>query len=360
MISYFEIAADGKDAGHVAFRRLLEQPDALQRWTPLQWAAFVDRKDELNTLIENGADPLKITPSRRNVLHHAAESRTSDVLEYLLYNRYHEKGIDINLHDIWGETPLHIAAEKTPASVALLLQYGAAPDVVQGEGRVPLHYVYLNKGPSRFKTVEILSNHAGCPINAQDEVGRTPIMHLLDSISCVELLLDRGADISLCDNNGRSIMHYACIEDQPEIIALLLKKCPERAQELAMHSDADGDTPLFTSLRHFRVQCAGLLLTRAPISMVTDKHGWSLLHHAVYMGDEKVVKLAVSVPNVSIFARTNDGDTALDIASKKGYIDGPIGETLNRAMGTVVEIASEMRYVDGHIGETLKSCEGSW
>jgi ankyrin repeat protein len=331
MISCFEIAADDTDAGQVHFRRLLEQPDILQRWTPLQWAAFVDRKDEFNTLIENGADPFRITPSGRNVLHHAAESGTSDVLEYLLLNKYHEKGININLHDIWGDTPLHVAAAKTPALVALLLQHGAALDEAQGEGLVPLHQTSLLKGPERLKSVDLFSNHVGCPINARDENGWTPIMHLLNSVSCVELLLDRGADVSLCDNNGRSIMHHACIEDQPQIIVMLLKKCPEKAQELATHSDTEGDTPLFTSFQRYRPQCARLLLTRAPISMVTDKKGWSLLHHAVKMGNVEVLKLALSVPDVGIFARTNDGETVFSIARDRNYMDGPIGETLRCA-----------------------------
>ena len=45
---------------------------------------------------------------------------------------------------MWGETPLHLAAEKAPAAaVALLLQSGAAHDVAQAELLVPLHYIHL-------------------------------------------------------------------------------------------------------------------------------------------------------------------------------------------------------------------------
>ncbi|KAH0537440.1 hypothetical protein FGG08_005748 [Glutinoglossum americanum] len=329
MISYFETAVDGGETGEDAFYRMLDQPDALQRWTPLQWAAFVDRKNEFITLMKHGADPFKITPSGRNLLHQAAESGTTDVIEYLLSERYHEAGLDINLHDIWGETPLYIAVAKTPALVSLLLQCGAAPDEVQGEGFVPLHYV---GEPNRLKTVEILLSHIDCPINARNKAGRTPIMQMLDSIPCVELLLDNGADISIYDDNDRSIMHHACIEDRPEIIVMLLNKSPETAQKLAMHCDMEGDTPLFISLRYNRVQCSIALLAKAPVSMVADKNGWSLLHHAAKMGHEQVWELARSVPNASIFARTNSGETVYEIAREWGHLDGLIGEDLKCAI----------------------------
>ncbi len=135
---------------------LLEQPDALQKWTPMQWAAFTSRLRELTTLLENGADPFAVTSSRRNVLHHAAESAIDGVLAYLLQHGYDEKELDINLQDIWNESPLHLAAEKSPRMVELLLQHGVDVSARSGDGLVPLHYCRILRGQKRLDCLALL------------------------------------------------------------------------------------------------------------------------------------------------------------------------------------------------------------
>jgi hypothetical protein len=233
LIDWFEKGLESGESGEARFCHLLEQPDALQFWTPLQWAAFVDREKEFALLIKIGADPFKITPSGRNVLHQAAESGTSGVITYLLSHSYHEKGVDIDLHDIWGETPLHIAAAKGSDSATLLLQHGASVQASQSEHQVLLTQTRYLSGEERLKSVDILSKQLGSHINARDIDGRPPIMHLLESAPCVELLLERGADILVRDNNGRNITHHACIDGFPQILLMLLSKHPEKAKQLA-------------------------------------------------------------------------------------------------------------------------------
>ena len=48
-----------------------------------------------------------------------------------------------------------------------------------------------------------------------------------------------------------------------------------------------------------------------------------MLYHAVNMGNDGLLKLAVSIPDVGIFARTNNGETVFKTAAEMGYIDGP-------------------------------------
>jgi ankyrin repeat protein len=76
-------------------------------------------------LLDHGADPLKITQVGRNIFHHAAEAANIEVLEYLLRKGCNERGVDINLHDYWGETPLHIATTRSADLVKVLLEHGA-------------------------------------------------------------------------------------------------------------------------------------------------------------------------------------------------------------------------------------------
>jgi hypothetical protein len=83
IISYFQKCETAPISGAGKTHQLLEQRDAVQGWTPLQWAAFVGRQPELDTLLRNGAVSFGINSTDRNILHHDVESKTDTVLSYL-------------------------------------------------------------------------------------------------------------------------------------------------------------------------------------------------------------------------------------------------------------------------------------
>jgi ankyrin repeat protein len=94
------------------------------------------------------------------------------------------------------------------------------------------------------------------------------------------------------------------------------------------YEDEDGDTPLFTSFRMGSAQCAKILLQRAPTRNTIDKNGWSVLHHAVRMGDVAILRLVLAIPAIELHAVTREGQSIFDIASNMGSVDGQIDELL--------------------------------
>lgn len=319
LIDWFQKGWKIGQSGEARLRSLIEQADTVQGWTPLQWAAFVDRKDDFAILLQRGANAFRVTSSGRNVLHQAAESGSDDVVTFILSRGYHQAGLELDLKDIWGETPLHIAATKESESARLLIEHGASLDASQSEGQVPLTHTRYLKGQERRRSVELLSSMPGPHINAQDLEGRPPMFHLLDTHPCVELLIERGADIFIRDKKAMNIMHIACVEDRPETLAFLLSNFLRESQLLAEQMDDNGDTPLLSALKTKHVHCAKILLTELSIRTLKDKKGWSLLHHAVNTGDPLVLDLALCVPGITIDDLTNDGESAVDIAIKLGY-----------------------------------------
>jgi ankyrin repeat protein len=322
---------------------LLNGPDALQSWTPLQWAAYMDRKSEFVSLINNGVSFLGHTPSHRNVFHHAAEAGTQDVLAYLLEIGAHEKGVDINEQDRWGETPLHIAAGRSAASVALLLSHGANERTKQEDGQVPLYYTRLlhgKEGKENEQTdcIRHLVRSPNPPINVTDVEGKSPLFHLLKSPECVQILLDKDADTTIVDNAKKSIIHHCCAEDLGETLELLL----QNTRENSMDQDNTGDTPLLTAFRHRSLSCAKLLLEHKSATQAVDKNGWTLLHHAVNLGNDEILKLTLALSNTRFWVKTRDtGETAFDISRRMGTSDRSIGEILRNAVGASPQVFEE-------------------
>ena len=331
VIGFFQNAGSTEGARLGAFYDFLDSPDALQAWTPIQWAAYVDRKHEFDLLLKNGIPRqlLKLTPSRRNILHQAAESGTQDILTYALEGQLHLQGVDINLPDIWDETPLHVATGRSSKSAALLLDHGADINARQVDGQVPLHYTKFLRGKDRFNCIEIFLKRDNPPVNARDIEGKSPIFYLLDSPDCVKLLLDKGVDTGISDIEGKTLLHHACAEDYPETLELILKHF---SKGLEARADKEGCTPLQVCFQNQRVLCARILLRETTVAQAKDKNGWSLIHHAVRMGDETVLRQVLALQDTDIRARTNKGQSVFDIARRMGTFYTTVGEILREVM----------------------------
>ncbi|GFF47448.1 ankyrin [Aspergillus udagawae] len=292
LISRFHRTLPTRQAREKVFSDLLNGPDDLQHWTPLHWAAYIDCKPGFSTLIQYKANYTSYTPSRRNIIHQAAESGTQDVLQFILENGLHRNDIDINLQDYWNETPLHVAAGRSAASVDLLLAHGANAWLKQLQGQVPLHYTRFLRGEEQVDCVVSFLETANPPVDVRDVEGKPPLFYLLNSAECVRRFLDHNADISIVDANGRTILHHACEQDRPDVLELLLPRIQERLVE---HQDKEGETPLGTCFRLHRVNCARILLRVSTPSQVIDKDGKTILQHAVDMGDSVILNKALAI-----------------------------------------------------------------
>ena len=97
----------------------------------------------LEILVNSGARLEDTDAAGDTALIAAAKSGQRDCVELLL-----EGGADVNAPNALGNwTPLHAAAyEQHAAVVMLLMEHGADPGVVDGEGRTPADYASLSEG----------------------------------------------------------------------------------------------------------------------------------------------------------------------------------------------------------------------
>jgi ankyrin repeat protein len=119
-------------------------------------------------------------------------------------------------------------SEADPMAL-FLLKHGAKPDTLRTPaGRTALHMAAAYYGCETL--CQALLN-AGADINARTKDGATPLMlaALSAKLRLVKMLVEKGADINLKDNKGKTVYNYALaadgFEDMPEEQKKMEQQC---------------------------------------------------------------------------------------------------------------------------------------
>lgn len=224
--------------------------------TPLAWAARSGDLQSFRALLEHGAEPskaidasaiqgqeapelqrmlLKAGCEPQELLSATAATSALDAVQVVL-----KAGADVNRRDLEGRLPLYRACGNSTEIVQALLEHGADPSLVNGDGAHSLHYCVSRNLSQRLQILL----EAGAPVNlveknsaesalyvacdegrlecaklllnygAEPNLGRkgtTPLMAASrhGSLALVELLLDRGADVERLNGRGYSARDMA-------------------------------------------------------------------------------------------------------------------------------------------------------
>jgi ankyrin repeat protein len=177
-------------------------------WTPLHLAAQKGRSDMAELLLNKGAiidakDSLGLTP-----LHWAAAQGHKDVAVLLLANK-----AEVNAKDAYGYTPLHWAAEAGCKDVSeLLLGKGAEINAKSnGKGRMPFGIASVNDDYAVVQSLRVM-NGGFAPLHLAAREGHADL---------VELLLAKGAETNVENNDGKTPMKVAAEKGHKDVIKLL-------------------------------------------------------------------------------------------------------------------------------------------
>ena len=285
--------------------------------TVLHLAVRYGRLSLASLLLASGADTEEVDNHGRAPLHLAAQSGHEELVEFLI-----KGGASVASRDGQGMTALHHAAAFEHLGVMkLLLDYGASIDSRDRGGRSVIDVTtYMCNKPA---TQLLLRNGAditdhnsdwGSILNAAAQKGDEEMVLLLvefgadinasgglklqgrnalhlacsaDSLGCVEVLLNYGADLWSLDGQKRTCLHHAAASGSAEIITRLLKEgLDPRA------GDIDGWTALDWAARAGRLT-SFKILSEAVAEAINL---WKTRNIAVYHGQ---IALASYVETVS-------------------------------------------------------------
>jgi ankyrin repeat protein len=176
-------------------------------------AVELDLAGTVSTLLARGFDPNSVSESGQVGLYLALRDDSPKVTAVLLA----APDLKVDVANAIGETPLMMAALRGNYEVSLkLIERGAK---VRRSGWTPLHYAA--SGPE-VRVVELMLKH-GADVNARAPNLNTPLMLAAryGDEESVKLLLSRGADKSLLNEQGQSAKDYALISGREFIVQML-------------------------------------------------------------------------------------------------------------------------------------------
>ncbi len=212
-------------AGEMTRRQLRNNADGLLPTGDTLLLAAVEggHTDTVRLLLEAGASVNLCDKHGDSPLSTAVRTGSEEITQLLLEHR----NIRVNIRDIYGLTPLHVACiRRKPVLVKMLLDYGAEswPLPVDSKSHPPPPMI-MSLEVSDLASMAILLD-AGASPNAVDQRGDTPLIKAVykKQMDFVWLLLKYKPDLSVKNHHGNSALQYALQMDLCDVTKALAKK----------------------------------------------------------------------------------------------------------------------------------------
>ena len=278
---------------------------------------------------------------RRMSLHNAVRTNSIEEVQKLLQKH----GVDVNVRDSLGNTPLHLTKDKSIAS--LLLNAGAQPNLQNVEGDTALNSWHVLN----------LENFT-CFTSPLDQLEITGLFSdhrkLLDIIS---LLLEAGASPNIQNKHGYNSLHSlfvyggtAGLNLEPVLIHELMSLLLQFNVDVNM-VDYEKCTPLHRAVKEPHITNAEMLISSGAHVDARDYRGMTPLQHMFYSDNTEMIQLLLR-SSASVNSQDIYGRTTLSSAAKVG--NEPVVKLLLQDSGTCVNLADKNGVTPLHLAAGFK------
>ncbi|XP_046583701.1 ankyrin repeat domain-containing protein 50-like [Haliotis rubra] len=184
----------------------------------------------------------------------------------------------------------------------------------------------------KFDKVRQLLFEGRVDINSRNR-GRTPVLKAAykGHRDVLDLLVSKGCDVSLPDDDGNNILHVACMVDGDgnNILHLAcIRQHMTIVKDILSHDIIDvnnreqsGRTPLMLAATKGHHEVFDLLVNKGAVMALVDDDGNNILHLACFGRNVKIVNFVVSKNIVDVNSRGEHGRTPLMLAAMRGHRD---------------------------------------
>ena len=275
--------------------------------TPLFLAIRQGSLDMVKLLVRAGAGVCVTDKGEDTCLMLASREGHIDTVRYLVSLPQ----MDVTQADAQGVTALHYAVEE---EVQLFIDAGADVDRRNTAGWTPLHMASSTEGA--LNDVKLLVR-AGANVCVADEEGTTCLMLAsreghIDTVRYLVSLPEM--DIAKADLYGNTALHLAARRDRADVVQLLIDAGADIESSM-------GYTPLCAASIEGALDAVKLLVRAGANVCVTDEEGNTCLMLASMEGRIDTVRYLVILPQMDVEQADNEGNTALDIATRTQHAE---------------------------------------
>ncbi|KAI1289878.1 Ankyrin repeat domain-containing protein 16 [Halotydeus destructor] len=222
---------------------------------PLHFAAQSGQVDTAQLLLDSGAQVDSLKRADWTPLMMACTKRSLNMIRLLI-----EKGkANVELKNKDGWTAFHLASRQGHLDIIsyFVNMFGdSIMDTRSTTNRTPLHTAALH---GHVYALSLLLSTSSSQVNAMDSCGTTPLMDACRSLSldtCI-VLIENGADASLCDHLGRSALHVAAEAGAVDCVKYFVQRLGFSVDQAARET---GLTSLHIAAREGNILVIQLLL----------------------------------------------------------------------------------------------------
>ncbi|XP_071095492.1 putative ankyrin repeat protein RF_0381 [Haliotis cracherodii] len=255
--------------------------------TPAWIAISQGHGDMLYLLVREGANLIQGNHDYSNFLHAACSSKQTEIAKYLIT----KTTVDINSENRDGKTPVMLAALKGLGEVFhLLVSKGADLTSVTARQENILHLACDGLNVEIVKY--ILTQNIVDDINSRAQSGNTPLMNAakIRNKEAFDLLVKKGANLTLVDYYDKNILHYASLGGKLEIVEYIL------AQNIVDINSREkgGQTAVMKAAWMGKRDVFDFLVTKGANLSSVDTNGHTILYFACESRNINIVKYILS------------------------------------------------------------------